>query len=138
MAGLCGKHGWNGDHSADIVCPASWRSDPVGAFDVALQLLWPEVHRAQVAGAVALGLVVEVRRGGIAALAACGDGAGADLVAELDRRDEAVAAGAVVALRARPAMRAERRQRAPAPRSEERRVGKEGVSTCRPRWSPSN
>src|SRR3546814_6686644 len=26
----------------------------------------------------------------------------------------------------------------PVPRSEERRVGKEGVSTCRPRWAPAN
>src|SRR6185312_166438 len=81
---------------------------------MALELFRPEVHGAQVAGGVALGLVVEVGRVGVAAFAAGGDRAGMHFRAELDCRDEAVAAGAVIALRARPAMRAERSQRAPA------------------------
>src|SRR3546814_20028278 len=34
--------------------------------------------------------------------------------------------------------RRHRRQRTPEPRSEERRVGKECVSTCRSRWSPNH
>src|SRR3546814_16944945 len=38
--------------------------------------------------------------------------------------------------RTSPAMQPQRG--APAPRSEERRVGKEGVSTCRSRWSPDH
>src|SRR6185312_2994534 len=84
------------------------------ALGVPLQLLRPEVHRAQVAGGVALGLVVEVLRVGMTAFAAGGDRAGAYLRAELDRRDEAVAAGAVVAFRAGPAVRTERGQRTPA------------------------
>src|SRR5690606_6794952 len=90
------------------------RRDPVAAFDVSLEFARLEIHLAQVARAVALGLVVEVRRSRIAAFAAGGDRARGHLVAELHRGDEAVAAGAVVALRAGPAMRAERRQRAPA------------------------
>src|SRR5690606_15378184 len=49
----------------------------VDALDVAVELLRPEVDLAQVAGAVALGLVVEVGRAGVAAGAAGGDRAGA-------------------------------------------------------------
>ena len=55
---------------------------------------------------------------GIAALAAGGDRLGPHLIAELDDRDEAVAARAVHLLRAWIGARAERRQRAPARRGE--------------------
>src|SRR5690606_14440990 len=102
-------------------------ADPVDLFRVAFELFGPEVHLAQVAGAVTLGLVVEVRRRRVAAFAARGHRARADLVAELHRGNEAVAAGAVVALRARPAMRAERGQRAPARRGERHRDARPGV-----------
>ena len=81
------------------------------ALGVPFELRAVEVDLAQVAGRVALGLVVEVRRRGIAALAAGRDGPGAHLVAELDHRDEAVAAGAVPLLRAR-IRRARRTRRA--------------------------
>src|SRR3546814_11873195 len=57
-----------------------------------------------------------VHRGGIAAIDHAGRTAG---MAEQDRRDILAANRRVDALR-----------------SEERRVGKEGVSTCRSRWSP--
>ena len=50
----------------------------IAPLDVPLELVGPEVDGPQIAGGVALGLVVEVRRVGIAALAAGGDGAGAD------------------------------------------------------------
>src|SRR5690606_11835491 len=86
----------------------------VDAFDVSLELVRPEVDLAQVARAVAFGLVVEVGRIGMAAGAAGGDRAGAHPLAELDHGDEAVAVGAVVTLRARVTARAERGQRAPA------------------------
>src|SRR5207342_67900 len=86
----------------------------VRPFDMRLQFVGPEVDGAQVARRVALGFVVEVRRLRIAALAADGDRARADLLPELDDGDEAVAAGAVVPLGARPSMGAERRERAPA------------------------
>src|SRR5690606_1920508 len=86
----------------------------VDALDVALELVRPEVDLAQVAGAVALGLVVEMGRIGVAAGAAGGDRAGAHPLAELDHGDEAVVAGAVVTLGPRVTARAERRQRAPA------------------------
>src|SRR5262245_56090640 len=78
-----------------------------------------EVDFAQVAGRVALGLVVEVLRRGVAALAAGRDRAGAHAVrAELDDGDEAVAAGAVHPLRPRIGPRAERRERSPGRRRE--------------------
>src|SRR5690348_11190536 len=86
----------------------------VDLLGMALELTRPEVHLAQVAGGVALGLVVEVRRCRMPALAAGGDRPGADLGTELHDRDETVAAGAVVAPGARPAVGTERGQRAPA------------------------
>ena len=68
----------------------------VGPLGVPLELLRVEVDLAQVAGGVALGLIVEVLRGDVAAQAAGGDGAGAHAVlAELDGGHEAVAARAV-------------------------------------------
>ena len=90
----------------------------VRALGVALELSRIEVHVAQIAGAVALGLIVEMRRRRIAALAAGGDRLRPHPVAELDDRDEAVAAGAVHLLRARVGARAERGERAPARRGE--------------------
>src|SRR5579872_3316956 len=88
------------------------------AARVSLQLLRIEIHVSQIAFAVALCLITEVRRPGIAALAAGADRLRADLVAELDDGDEAVAGGAVHLLRALVGARAERRERAPARRGE--------------------
>src|SRR5690349_2963184 len=91
----------------------------VGALGVPLQLLRVEIHLAQVAGGVALRLIVEVLRLRIAALAAGRHGARADAVlAELDDGDEAVAARPVHPLRARIRPGAERRQRSPRRRGE--------------------
>src|SRR3569623_2551748 len=61
------------------------------------------------------------------AFAARGDRACLDTGTELDDGGEAVAAGAVIAFRARPAMRAERCQRAPARRHERHRDTRLGV-----------
>jgi hypothetical protein len=80
---------------------------------VPAQLVRVEIDLAQIAGRVALGLVVEVRRARVAALAAGADGAGADAGAELDGSDEAVAAQAVIALGPVLPARAERGERAP-------------------------
>src|SRR6185437_5255729 len=85
----------------------------VGLFGVPLQLRRIEVDRAQVAGGVALGLILEVRRVGIAALAASGHRARGDGGAEINASHEAVAAAAVDALGARILARRERGQRAP-------------------------
>src|SRR4051794_1012215 len=91
----------------------------VSAFRVALQLIEIKVDVAQVAGRVALRLIVEVLRRRIAAFAAGRDRARAHAVlAELDDGDEAVAAGAIHALRAGVGPRAERGQRAPGRRRE--------------------
>ena len=64
------------------------------AFRVALELRTVVINFAQVSGAVALSFIVEMRRGGMAALAAGGHGSGSHFVAKFDHRDEAVAAGA--------------------------------------------
>src|SRR5258706_94262 len=78
---------------------------------VRLDLRAIEVHLAQIARAVADGLIAEVRRLRIAALSAGGYGSRLHLIAELDDRDEAVAAGAVHFLRPFVGACAERRQR---------------------------
>src|SRR5207245_9828179 len=54
-----------------------------------------KVNLAQVSRAVPLGLIVEMRRSGMAALASGGHGAGAHFVAKFDDRHEAVAARAI-------------------------------------------
>src|SRR3546814_14420070 len=61
------------------------------------------------------------------AFAAGGDRAGAHFRAELDHRDKAVAAAAVVAFGAGPAVRAERGQRTPARGDERHRDARPGV-----------
>src|SRR6476660_6272266 len=95
---------------------------------VPLELGTIEVHVPQIAGAVAPGLIVEMRRFGIAALAACRDGLGLHAISpEFDHRDEAVAAGAVHLLGAFVRARAERRQRAPPRRGEADRDARPGV-----------
>src|SRR5947209_20625696 len=83
------------------------------ALDVALQLGTIEVHVSQIARAVSRGLIVEVRRRRIAALAAGRDRPGPHAIAEFDDGDEAVPAGAVHLLRAFVRARAERRERTP-------------------------
>src|SRR5439155_5119209 len=107
-----------GARNATVAADDANRDSPllarlVASRGVAFELLRVEVHLAQVAARVAGRLVVEVRRVGVAALAARGDRHRVYLVAELDDRDEAVAAGAVHPLGARVGPRAERRERAP-------------------------
>src|ERR1039457_6857049 len=80
---------------------------------VSLELLAVEVDLAQLAAAVAFGLIVEVRGTRMAALAAGRHGPGAHAFAELDHGDEAVAAGAVPLLGARIGARGKRGQRSP-------------------------
>src|SRR5258706_15405748 len=84
------------------------------ALRVPGQLCRVEVDVAQVPRAVALRLILEVLRLRIAALAAGRDRLRADLVAELDDGDEAVAGVAVHLLCVLVAARAERGQRSPA------------------------
>src|SRR5262245_27881913 len=105
------------------------RSAPgvIFALDVALQLLAVEIHLAQIAGRVARGLIAEVRRLGIAALAAGRDRPRAHPVAELDDGHEAVAARAVHLVRPRIRARAEGRQRSPPRRREADREARAGV-----------
>src|ERR1035438_3464587 len=85
---------------------------------VTLELVAVKVNLPQISRGVALGLIVEMRRGDAAAFAAGGHGFGAYLVAELHHRDEAVATGAVPLLRSRIDARSERRQRSPGRRRE--------------------
>src|ERR1035441_7291434 len=78
---------------------------------VPLELLAVEVDLAQFTCAVALGLIVEVRGSGMAALAAGRHGSSAHAFAELDHGDETVAAGAIPLFGARVGARGERSQR---------------------------
>src|SRR5437660_10280503 len=87
-------------------------------LDVAFDLLAIEVHVSQVAGAVPRRLIVEMRRRGVAALAAGRDRFGLHAIAELDDRHEAVAARPIHLLRAFVGARAERGQRTPTRRGE--------------------
>jgi hypothetical protein len=73
----------------------------VFALDVALELGPIKVNFAQVSRAVPLGLIVEMRRSGMAALAPGSHGSGAHFVAKVDDRHEAVAARAIPLLRSR-------------------------------------
>src|SRR5690606_32663475 len=68
---------------------------PVRPLRGGLHVLAVEVDGAQVAGRVAFGLVVEVRRAGHVVQPAGGDGEGPDAFAELDDGDETVPARAV-------------------------------------------
>src|SRR5688572_29185540 len=69
------------------------------AFDMSGELVAMEIHVTQRPARIARGLVVEVGRIGVAALAAGRDRFRAYALAELDGGDEAVAARAVVLLR---------------------------------------
>src|SRR5438445_5315032 len=84
------------------------------ALGVADQLGAIEVHLAQMTRGVARGLVVEMRRPGMTALAARRDRDGPHAVTELDDRDEAVATGSVPALGPGVGARAEGGERTPA------------------------
>src|ERR1700675_348879 len=95
------------DHQEDSA------SGVVLALGVTRELRAVEVDLAEVAGAVADGLVVKVRRRRMAALSAGRDGPGAHAIAELDYGHEAVSAGAVPFLRTRIGARSERRERSP-------------------------
>src|SRR5206468_1410070 len=81
LAMRCGE----GESLAGMVLPV----------DVVLEVGTVEVDVAQIAGTVPFGLIVEVRRRRIAALATGGDSLCAYFFSELDHGDEAVAAGAV-------------------------------------------
>src|SRR5947209_14473869 len=87
-------------------------------LDMLLDIGPVEIHVAKIAGRVPLGLIAEVLRRRIAALAAGAHRPRADAVAELDHRDEAVPGGAVHLLRAGIGPRTERRQRSPPRRCE--------------------
>src|SRR5213082_2493450 len=80
---------------------------------VPLELRAVEVDLPQVAGAVPPGLIVEMRRFRMAALAPGCDCLGAHGLAELDHGDEAIATRAVPHLRARVGTCSERGQRSP-------------------------
>src|SRR6185312_877330 len=105
----------------DTIIQSPSRAGVVDALGMALEVLGPEVDRAQVAGGIAVDLVGEVRRSGMATLAARLDGARMHPWAEFDRGDETVAAVAVKALGARPAVRAKGGQGAPKRRRERHR-----------------
>src|SRR5687768_10185905 len=86
-----------------------------------------EIDLAQVAARIALGLVVEVGRARISALASCRDRPRPYPIAELDDGDKAVAAGPVPAARAGIGSRAERGERSPAGRDERNRQARRRV-----------
>src|ERR1700726_2006418 len=91
-------------------CASLW---VIFVLGVALELRRIKVHLPERPLRRANGLVVEVRRCGIGACAAGCDGARANLVAELDDGNEAVARRAIVFLSAFVAPCTERRQRSP-------------------------
>ena len=64
---------------------------------MANQLVGIEIDLAQIAGAIAQGLVIKVRRGRITAFAARRHGAGPHPITKLDHSDKAIAIGAVIA-----------------------------------------
>src|SRR5580704_15278175 len=67
----------------------------VFSLGMALEVGAIEIDLSQVASAVALGLIVKVRRRGMAALTAGGNGSRPHAIAKLDHGDEAVSAGAI-------------------------------------------
>src|SRR3954466_1711630 len=99
-----------GPRRPELAAPGGLLTRVVRALGVAGELVGIEVQLAQVAARVAPGLVEEVRRVRVAALAAGGDRHRLDPVAELDHRDEAVAARAVHPLGPRVGPGAERRE----------------------------
>src|ERR1035437_7772485 len=80
---------------------------------MSLELIAVKVDLSQVARAVPLGLIVEVRGRRITALSAGRHGPGPHAVAELHHGDEAVAARAIPLLRPWVGARRERGQRSP-------------------------
>src|SRR3569833_3183075 len=92
-----------------------------------LELVGIEIARAQRAAGIAPGLVGELFRGRVAALATRRHRPGAQARAELDHRDEAVAAGAVIVLRVWICVCAERGEAAPLRRGEGHRDAWAGV-----------
>src|ERR1035441_7682400 len=80
---------------------------------MSLELLAVEVDLAQLAGAIAFRLIVEVRGRRMAALAAGRHGPSAHALAELDHGNETVAAGAIPLPGALVGARGERGQRSP-------------------------
>src|ERR1700736_263447 len=98
------------------------------SFGVSLELRAIEINFPQVAGAIALGFVVEMRGGGMSAFAARSHGLGAHTFAELDHRDKAISAGAVPFLRSRVGTRSEGRERSPLRRSEADRNARSRVA----------
>src|SRR4029077_12549129 len=95
---------------------------------VSLQLRTIEVDLAQFARAVSFGLIVEMRRCRMAALAAGRHGPGANFVAKLDYCNKAVPACAIPFFCSRVSTRSKRRQRAPHGRSESHRNARSCVA----------
>src|SRR5689334_18583072 len=77
-----------------------------------------EIDVAELTFGITLGLIVEVRRGWIAAFTAGRDRLGPHVIAKLDDGQEAVAARPVLLLGAVERPRSKRRQRSPARRGE--------------------
>src|SRR5262245_29663153 len=94
---------------------------------MALEVVGVEVDAPEVAAGVALGLVLEVWRVGIPAVASLSYRPGAQLRPELHGRHEGVAAGGVEALRSRPATPGVRGERAPSTGGERHRGARLGV-----------
>jgi len=86
-------------------------SGMVFPLDVSLELRRVEVDFTQVSGAVSLGFIVEVWRGGIPALTSCGYGPGVYLLAKFDYGNEAVSARSIPLFCTGVRPRAERCQR---------------------------
>src|SRR5436190_22435012 len=93
-------------------------SGNVGLFGVTLELRRIEIDFAQVPGAVALRLIVEVWRRRIAARAAGSHGSGSHGRSELNHGDKTIAAGPVHFFGGFVGASAEGRQRTPERRSE--------------------
>src|SRR5205814_10369035 len=87
-------------------------------LDMVLDVRAVEVDIPQIPRTVPFRLIVEVRRRGVAALAACGDGLRAHFFSKLDHGNEAVPARPVPLLCAGVGARSERRKRSPDGRGE--------------------
>src|SRR3954471_4342454 len=87
-------------------------------LDMVLDVRAVEVDVPQIPRTVPFRLIVEVRRRGVAALAACGDGLRAHFFSKLDHGNEAVPARPVPILCAGVGARSERRKRSPDGRGE--------------------
>src|SRR5260370_7319778 len=100
----------------------------VFALRMVFQFLTVEVDLTQVPGAIPLGLIIEVQRIRVTALASRGHRSCTHLVSELHHGDKAVAAGPVPALGSGILPRRERGQRSPLRISEGDRNARAGIA----------